>query len=178
MIPLLVFIFVLHVHLADYGLAFKNFGESLLWSGGLSVIIITINFIAARKPDNLKTYPQIRIKRWTGGLFLISALGWILYLLGYEVMFRGLFLFSCLPVFGYWPSIAINVSIYSLVHIPKGLRESLSSVLLGFILCVLTIRTGSIWIAFVTHSVLALSNDFFSVYFNPDMHLKRNNIIT
>ncbi len=178
LIPLLIFIVILGVHPYDYGLSFKNFAGSLLWIGILSVIIVIINFIAARHPDNLKTYPQIRIKQWSGSLFLLSAVGWMVYLFGYELMFRGLLLFSCLPVFGYWPSIAVNVSFYSLVHIPKGLRESLSSLLLGFVLCVLTIWTGSIWIAFFTHCVLAITNDIFSIYFNPDMQLKRNRIIT
>ena len=174
LIPFLVFMIVHPLHLSEIGMNFRNIGESLLWIIGLSAIIIVINFFAARNPGNLESYPQIRVKKWTYALLVVSSSGWILYLLGYEFLFRGILLFSCLPLFGVWPSIAINVAFYALVHIPKGFKETAASIPLGIILCILTIMTGSIWVAYLTHVSLALSNDFFSIYYHPDMYLKRS----
>ncbi|MCX6235368.1 MAG: CPBP family intramembrane metalloprotease [Bacteroidetes bacterium] len=171
-IPGLVILISHTLRLTDAGINFRNFKESVLWILGLSVLMVIINFFSARKPENLKTYPQIRIREWTTLMLIVSSLGWILYLLGYEFLFRGILLFSCMPLFGMWPSIAINVAFYSLVHIPKGLKETVAAVPMGIILCFLTIKTGSIWVAFFTHVALALSNHFFSIYYHPDMHVK------
>ncbi|MCK5838327.1 MAG: CPBP family intramembrane metalloprotease, partial [Bacteroidales bacterium] len=91
---------------------------------------------------------------------------------GYEFLFRGILLFLSLPILGYWPAIFLNVSFYAFVHVPKGAKETIACIPLGFVLCVLTLETGTILIAFFTHLALALSNEYFSIYFNKKMYVK------
>ena len=160
------------VSLKQVGVSFHNLPESLLWIAGLGTVIIVVNLFAARKPDNLDLYPQIRIARWTPRILAASSLGWALYLLGYEFIFRGVLLFLCVPVFGVWPSIVLNVSFYALVHLPKGVRETVASIPMGLILCLLTLKTGTIWVAWFAHVILALSNEYLSLYFHPEMRLE------
>ncbi|MBK7407617.1 MAG: hypothetical protein IPJ40_05760 [Saprospirales bacterium] len=38
-------------------------------------------------------YPQIRVAEWTFSLVLWSSLTWVLYLVGYETLFRGILFF-------------------------------------------------------------------------------------
>ena len=57
---------------------------SIAWSLGLSLVVIPMAFISAKKPENLKNYPQIRSKVWTNKTMVINLLGWALYLFGYE----------------------------------------------------------------------------------------------
>lgn len=170
MIPAMILPFI-PLTLEQVGIAFKNMLTSLSWIAAIGAVVVVVNFFAARKPGNLSMYPQIRINGWTYRILIASSLGWMLYLLGYEFMFRGLLLFSGVPVFGIWPAIVLNVSLYAIVHIPKGLRETIASIPLGLILCVLTIKTGTIWIAYFTHVILALSNEYLSLYFHPEMRL-------
>ena len=83
--------------------------------------------------------------------------------------YRGLLLVTCYHTFGFWPAVAVNLSFYSATHIAKGLSETVGTFPYGLILCFVTISTGSIAVAFVTHLILALSNDFFSIRYNPNM---------
>jgi len=176
LIPGIVAILVLKTNLAYYGVSMENINESLLWILGFTVLIILMNMYAAKKPDSLKMYPQIRLKEWTMNTAILSSLGWILYLVGYEFMFRGLLLFTFIPVMGVWPAILLNVTFYVLVHVPKGLKESIGSIPLGIILCILTIKTGTIWIALFVHISLALSNQFFSLKYHPEINFVKNRL--
>jgi membrane protease YdiL (CAAX protease family) len=72
---------------------------------------------------------------------------------------------------GIWPAVLVNVALYSATHIPKGLNEAVGAVLLGTILCALTILSGSIWIAVFVHIVLGLSNSFLSLRNQKDMKI-------
>lgn len=147
---------------------------SLLWTIGLSAVVIPVAYISAQKPENLVNYPQIRAKKWTGKTIIINAAGWALYLFGYELLFRGVLLFPVANYLGIWPAIAINIALYSATHIPKGLSETIGAVPLGLILCILTLSTGTIWIAFFVHLVMALTNSFTALKFHPDMQYIRS----
>jgi membrane protease YdiL (CAAX protease family) len=168
-IPALMIILVFQGNFAAFGLSLKHFSESLIWIAGLGFLIIPMNYFAARKPANLEQYPQIRKKEWTTGLILTSAISWIIYLTGYEFMFRGWLLFGTAGYTGIWPAIALNTAIYALVHVPKGLNEAAGAIPLGFVLCIATISTGTIWVALLTHIMLALSNEWFSIKYHHEM---------
>jgi membrane protease YdiL (CAAX protease family) len=167
-IPAIAMIFI-PLTFEQTGISIRNLPESMLWVAILGTVIIFINFFAARKPDNLSMYPQIRIRIWTPGRILLSSMGWVLYLLGYEFMFRGLLLFTCVMVMGVWPAIVLNTALYAFVHMPKGMKETLASIPMGILLCILTIKTGTIWVAYFAHVILAVSNEVLSIHFNPDM---------
>jgi len=145
-------------------LSFSVNKDTLYWALLIALIIIPVNFLNSKKPGNLALYPQIRNKTWSVDLILASALSWVSYLFAYEMLFRGIFLFSSVEILGYWPAIILNTGIYSLVHYPKDLKEALGAIPFGIIICILTLKTGSFIIAFLVHTVLALSNEWFSIY--------------
>ena len=171
--PALLITLLFKGNFTAFGLSLKHFPESLFWITGLGFLIIPVNYFAARKPANLKQYPQIRKKEWTTGLMIASAISWIAYLTGYEFMFRGWLLFGTASFLGTWPAIAINTAIYSLVHVPKGLNEAAGAIPLGLVLCIATISTGTIWVALLTHIMLALSNEWFSIKYHPEIRFSR-----
>lgn len=159
--------------LSQYGMNLNNQSLTLYWILGLSSLAVLVNYFAARSPQNLKMYPQIRIKRWNGTLITINSLSWMAYLLGYEFMFRGILLFGLLPYFDLWIVIGLNALLYSLAHIPKGRRETLAAFPFGILLCIICLEAGNLWIAFFVHSALALSNDMFSVRYQTKMEFVR-----
>ena len=67
----------------------------------------------------------------------------------------------------------VNTIIYSLAHVPKGNREALAAIPFGIILCYLTIKTETIWIAVFVHLALALSNDYFALAESKTMLVKK-----
>lgn len=175
--PLVIcLIFLPGYSLADFGLTWNSETAltSLLWTVGLSALVIPVAYLSAQKPENLINYPQIRAKIWTRRTAIINAAGWALYLFGYELLFRGVLLFPVADNLGIWPAIAINIALYAATHIPKGMSETIGAAPLGLILCILTLSTGTIWIAFFVHLAMALTNSFTALKFHPDMQYIRS----
>lgn len=171
-IPALISLFILPDYaFSDLGISFGKDTNllSLYWILGLGAIIIPMNWFAARREKTLNMYPQIRIKEWDPALIILYSLGWVMYLFGYEFLFRGFLFFPIVKNLGVWPAIAINIFLYVATHIPKGMDETIGAAPLGLVLCLITLQTGTIWVAFVVHVFLALSNSLFALYFNPEM---------
>lgn len=146
---------------------------TVVWTVGLSLLVMPLAYFSAKNPKNHVNYPQIRAKIWTKKTMVINGLGWFLYLLGYEFLFRGVLLVPLVEPLGMWPAIAINVAMYSATHIPKGLDETIGAAFLGFVLCLLTLASGTIWIAFIVHVVMAWTNTFTSLKYNPGMQVQK-----
>ena len=139
---------------------------------GCLFLVIPLAYFSAKKPKNLQNYPQIRAKLWTRKTLFINLLGWALYLFGYEFLFRGVLFIPLEDALGVWPAIAINVALYSATHIPKGLDETLGAIPLGVVLCLLTLASGTIWIAFIVHLAMAWTNSITALKHNPETHFK------
>jgi membrane protease YdiL (CAAX protease family) len=146
---------------------------SLLYTFVIGVLILVINFIRAGKAQNYNIYPQLRIREWRWSTLLLYNTGWIVYLLGYEYLFRGLLFFSAQAVLSLWESIALNAVLYALAHLPKGKFETLGSLPLGVILCLITWHTGSFWACFFIHIILAVSNSMIALRAHPEMSVRK-----
>ena len=164
-LPLFMVHFVLSNGTVDYGVVFGQPLKSLLWIIAVASVIIPLSLVRGKTPANLKIYPQIRIKDWGLRIYLLSAVTWVAYLLSYEFFFRGYLLYASIRFLGVPWAIVLNVIIYALSHIPKGKFETIGAIPLGVLLCFITITTGSIWAAFSIHAVMALSNEWVSVYY-------------
>ncbi len=154
---------------ADYGLGFVFQDAPPGWSFLLIPLILVLGFYAAKKEGNLELYPQIRAKNWTPAMLVISAITWVLFLVGYEFLFRGFLLQASLDTMAQAPAIALNCALYALAHFYKGPGETFGAIPVGILFCYLTIVTGNIWCAVALHSVMALSNEWFSLRFHPKM---------
>ena len=172
-IPLIIALLVTKEGLSYFGWGTQNMGQSVRWVLMAAVLIIPLGFFNARNPNNLRMYPQIRVPAWSYSLIWWSGLTWVLYLVGYETLFRGILFFPLLDHFGLIPAMAVNVAIYSIAHIPKGIGEAIGAIPFGIVVCLAAFATGTIWFPLLVHCVLALSNEWFSLYFNPEMHVKK-----
>ncbi|RMF00955.1 MAG: CPBP family intramembrane metalloprotease [Bacteroidetes bacterium] len=155
--------------LTEFGLKASFDLTSLWWILGLAFIIVPINYFNTRNDKHLAQYPTVRRQEWTWLQMIDYAGSWVVYLFGYELMFRGILLFGLLSVLGVWPTIILNVVLYVLVHLPKSMAESIGALPLGLLLCLITLSIGTIWVALVVHITLALSNFLFSFYHHPEM---------
>lgn len=158
---------------AKYGMSLGMNADALLITAILCPLLILMNIFRAGKPKNLVHYPQIRKQEWDIYTFGGSSLGWIVYLLGYELCFRGFLLFGCASVLGTWPAIAINASIYSFAHFFKGIGETVGAIPFGIIISIISLHTGNFMVAFLVHCSLALSNQTVAFLAHPQMRWKR-----
>ncbi|MBN1820821.1 MAG: CPBP family intramembrane metalloprotease [Prolixibacteraceae bacterium] len=159
--------------LSDVGLTLYSITilETVLWIAGFSIVLIIMASFSARKPENLVNYPQIRAKEWNRKMIAGNMVSWAAYLLGYELFFRGILLFPLVATIGLWPAIAVNIGMYSATHIPKGLSETIGAIPLAVVLCLLSISTGTIWIAFFVHLAMAWTNFLTALKHNPEMKI-------
>ena len=171
--PLLIIAFSFHGRPSDFGLGFGSHHALPGWTYGLVPLILLMSYFTSHAPANLAQYPQIRCKKWTWGVLLLSTISWIIFLVGYEFLFRGFLLFSALSVMDPWIAVTLNVALYSLAHLYKGPMETFGALPFGFLLCYITLATGNIWGAVLLHSVMALSNEWFSLKAHPNMKLVR-----
>ena len=136
--------------------------EMLPWILFLFLLAVIVPYINV-KNSKQNPYPQFKIDNWTNQYKFLSYLTWILYLTGYEFMFRGILLFGTLEELGYYPAIILNVVLYAVVHIPKGKKEVLGCFILGPILCFSAIETNTIIVPVILHISVCLSNEYFSI---------------
>jgi uncharacterized protein len=172
-IPLLV-IFFTKTNPATIGLNFNHAGFSFGTGLATGLVLVFINFLNRKNPENLLAYPQIRKKEWSVEMVVASAISWLAYLLTYEFIVRGYLLFSMNQSFGTWNAVTLNLAFYSLMHVPKGWKEAIGSLPLGFLLCMLCLHAGNIWPAFIAHSFLALSNEWIALANNPEIFIKKS----
>lgn len=157
----------------DFGMNFRMPGFTIVSGLLIGLLLVFIIYMNHKSADNLKAFPQIRKKEWDIPLVILSSVSWILYLLAYEFFFRGYLLFSMVSDFGKWEAVTINVVLYSLVHLPKGFKESTGAIPLGFLFCLVSLHTGNFWSAFIAHSCMALSNEWLSLSAHPEIKVIR-----
>lgn len=135
----------------------------------LLTIVITMILLINQKTNKQNSSLQINLSDWNILLFLINATGWIIYLVGYEFLFRGILLYECYNSFGFWPAIAINIAIYSAVHMVNGKDQTFGALIFGGIACYLTLSSGTLLIPIIMHVSLSLISDYFSISYNKNL---------
>lgn len=140
----------------------------------LMLICFPASFYLSRSPSSLKRYPQIRSSQWNLRLILLNSATWMIYLVGYEILFRGFLLFPLLDEFTIGIAIVINLGVYSLSHAAIEIKEGIGALPVGLILFFLAWKTDSILYPILFHWVMALSNSFFSVHHQPGMRFVKS----
>jgi len=171
-VSVLIILLLPRAGIEEYGLNFKFFSAPPWWFSLLIPVILILSYLTAKKPANLEQYPQIRAKLWTRGMIALSSISWIIFLIGYEFLFRGLVLYASLELLEPVPAIALNCALYAFAHFYKGPAETFGTIPAGILLCYLSLITGNIWCAVLLHSFMALSNEWFSLRAHPEMQIK------
>ncbi len=176
LIPLILMLILLPGYSPDdLGLTFRveNPSFSLAVAAALVLLAVFSARAAARKAQDHDHFPQIRAKVWTTKTDLVNIAGWGLYLLGYEILFRGILLMPLADHLGVWPAIAVNIALYAAAHLPQGSRDAFGAIPVGLIFCLVTLVSGTVYIAFVVHLSMALTNCFTSMKHHPDMSFRK-----
>lgn len=172
LIPGAIYYFLLNRDFGKFGFSIDHFNNNLLIIFSLVTLIVVILFLN-QKANKQNNSLQIRLSEWNILLFSINASGWILYLIAYEFLFRGILLFECYNSFGFWPAIAINIAIYSAIHMVNGKDQAIGALIFGAIACYLTLSQGSLLIPIIMHASLSILSDYFSIRYNNNLSFIR-----
>lgn len=150
-------------HLLDHpitpALTLPHPAATALGALALAALALPAVALAARRPDFTDHYPQVRDRPWTPRLALHNALSWAIYLIAYEYFFRGLLLFALAARLDPWTAIALTTLAYVLAHLPKPGRETAGTLPMGIAFAAVTLATGSIWAAVISHWLIANTSD-------------------
>lgn len=122
-------------------------------------VLLPIVALSARKPAMHAQYPEIRAPIWSPKLTLASAAAWVVYLLGYELFFRGVLLFGMSRHIGVWPALAIGTALYVFVHLPKPAPETIGTIVMGFGFGAMAIWSGSFLAPCLLHATIAITSE-------------------
>ncbi len=75
-----------------------------------------------------------------------------------EILYRGLLLATLVSLVGTWPAVAISSLIFGLGHAYQGIRGIAKTGLVGLVLALLTVFSGSLFIAIVLHAAIDLTS--------------------
>ncbi len=171
-IPMLIGFLFLRRSPLDYGLGEPAWEPTLYWIFFLGAGIAFIPWYSARNEDMQAFYPQVRVEEWSSNLLLVNALFWTMYLVAYEFMFRGFLLMNLVQVMGWVPAVIITTALATVTHIPKGAKETFGTIPMSLVMCLIVFQTGSIWPCIVVHTILAIANDYWAVFYHPRMQFK------
>jgi membrane protease YdiL (CAAX protease family) len=174
LIPALLALIFYDFHPWQETIVSASSGNWWIWMLLVSVLLIALNLINSKSQDMHTMYPELHLKQWTPGSLGIASAGWIIYLAGYEYLFRGILLSGCINAFGVWPAIVINLALYSSMHLYKGLKEAVATIPFGFFLCYITIESHSVLPAILIHSFQAISWEIACIYRNKEMSFSFN----
>ena len=124
----------------------------------LSAITGFVAYTAANKDLGKTSFtvdPKILSFQFLSLYFILR----ILFIIAYEIWFRGYFLEFCTEEYGITIAMIINILLYVLLHIVNGKREALSCIPFGLILCLMSLWFGSPFPAIIIHLALTVPYD-------------------
>ena len=80
----------------------------------------------------------------------------ILFIVAYEVWFRGFLLTASIAAVGAPLAVCLNILLYTLLHVVNGKKEMIGCVPFGLVLCCLCLWQGAVWPAIAIHLALTV----------------------
>ena len=155
--------FIFHQKLSDFGfnLGDKKFG--FITSIIFFVFMLPILWIVSASPSFAQTYPQGGpALREDIGLLFLYEICILIYMLGWEFLWRGYTLFGLKVKLGYY-AIFVQMIPFFILHKGKPDLELLGSIFAGIILGIQALRSRSFVYAWILHSAIMISIDIISV---------------
>lgn len=163
-LPLIIIKYVFHESLSDYGLQWGDVSFGLKAIAVIGLFYVISAYSSSKMPEFLAEYPVYRGAGQSAQIFILHALSYLVFYIGWEIYFRGFMQFGLRASMGEWNAILIQVLASCLVHIGKPAGETYTSILGGLIWGLLAFRTKSIAYGVATHWILGVSLDLFIVW--------------
>lgn len=161
-VPAILYFGLLNGSGDKFGVSFNHLISSFLLIAGLVLLTAVILYFHHRRKPHMSTL-QLNPPEWSISLFVVNTLGWGMYLIAYEFLFRGILLFECFEVLGFWPAVAINVSIYSAIHMVYGKAQTIGAIVFGILACYFALSRETLLIPVFMHLSLSILSDYYSV---------------
>jgi membrane protease YdiL (CAAX protease family) len=160
-LSILIIKFILKEDLKDYGLQFGDFKAGVIISTIFLGVMVLIIWFVSSSPEFLAKYPHLLSARDSWTYFYIYESGMLLYMIGWEFVWRGFMLFGLKEKFNYY-SVLIQMIPFVILHNGKPIPETVGAIAGGIALGMLAFRSNSIYYCIITHMGVMFSIDFIS----------------
>ncbi|NUP12645.1 MAG: CPBP family intramembrane metalloprotease [Polyangiaceae bacterium] len=164
LLPMLIVKGFLRTPLGETGLSLRGKSQ---WKVYATLLVVVMPFVVAASFGSgfQKKYPyyQPQIGESLFPNFVAWELLYATQFIGIEYFFRGFFVHGLRRELGYAAIFAPAVP-YMMIHYGKPLPEALGSLVTGFVLSTLSLRTRSIWGGALLHGIVACSMDTLSLW--------------
>lgn len=140
------------------GLGLDRLEVSLLWVGVPYAALVPVLIVQSRKAAFQALYPEVRTP-FTPRTRLRNAGAWLVFLVGYELFFRGLLVLGLATLIGPWPALAASLVPYVAVHLHKYPGEAVGSVFTGVGFSLVALETHSLLMPILLHWLMAVTSD-------------------
>jgi membrane protease YdiL (CAAX protease family) len=160
-IPALIVKFVFKESLADYGVCFGNRVRTVRSFLVAAPVIALISYFAARNPSFWKEYPINHHAGASPQAFVLHALAYLMFYLGWEFQFRGFMQHGLQDSMGVGNAILVQVMASVIVHLGKPVGEIYGSIVGGLIWGLLAYHSRSLLSGLLQHFLLGILLDWF-----------------
>ncbi|MCX6161555.1 MAG: CPBP family intramembrane metalloprotease [Ignavibacteriae bacterium] len=163
LIPVLSVKLILKQKLSDFGFRLGDVKFGVITSGLFFAVMLPIIWVVSANKEFASTYPQggVVLKQ-EYGLLVAYELCILVYMLGWEFLWRGYMLFGLKQKLGYY-TIFIQMIPFFILHKGKPEIELFGAIFAGIILGVQALRANSFIYAWVLHCAVMISIDTISV---------------
>jgi membrane protease YdiL (CAAX protease family) len=164
-VPLLITKFLLRDSIVDMGLRVKGTAKHLPLYLTMFCVVAPFVFFASYGESFQAKYPYYRLGKgealWPN--FILWELLYASQFIALEYFFRGFLVNGLRQAFGYG-AVFVPIIPYAMIHFGKPLPEALGSIITGFVLASMALKTRSIWGGAAIHISVAVSMDFLSLW--------------
>lgn len=148
--------------LASFGWTFGRAGRGLMMTAiGLPLAVLA-GFIASRNPEMQKMYPFAKAACANARTFAGYELAYLLlYYLPWESVFRGVLFLPLVPAVGFFPALAIQTVVSTLLHIGHPDTEVFAAAGAGLLFGAIAYATGSFLYPLILHAATGIATDTF-----------------
>lgn len=159
---ILIIRFVFREKISDYGFKLGDWRIGLKFAFIFLLIMVPIIWFVSASSEFSQKYPHLSSAKDSWNIFLIYELGMLIYMIGWEFIWRGFMLFGLEKKFGYY-AVLIQMIPFVILHNGKPFLETLGAIPGGIALGLLALRTRSIYYCVVVHMGVMFSIDLLSV---------------
>ena len=127
------------------------------------IIILVLILIFARGPAFMRTYPLYKPAAHDILLFVQFELSMLVYMFGWEFLFRGYYLFSIKNEIPVTAAVIVQMIPFAFLHIGKPELEAYGSVLAGIVLGIFAIRANSFLPCAILHFLASFTMDIVAI---------------
>ncbi len=142
-----------------FGVSFGDYKLGLAMTAVFVGVMLPIIWIVSASPSFAAHYPHCGQVRTDWTLFIIYEFCFILYMVGWEFIWRGYMLFGLKDKLGDAPAILIQTLPFVILHFGKPPLETFGSIIAGIALGILALRTRTFIYCALIHWLVMFSID-------------------